>query len=48
MEIDFQIIITTITNLFIIAFPFSLVLSLVAKVTNYFTSFVFGNKEVKL
>lgn len=48
MEINFQIIVDTVSNLFTIAFPFSLLLCLVAKVTNIFMSFVFGYKEVKL
>lgn len=47
MEINLQIIIDTICNMFLIALPFSLVLSLVAKITNIFTSFVF-NREVRL
>lgn len=45
---DIQIIFDTITKMFLIAFPFSLLLTLVAKVTNFFLSFVFGEKEVSL
>lgn len=45
---DIQIIFDTIAKLFMIAFPFSLILTLVAKITNVFLSFVFGEKEVSL
>lgn len=48
MSIDFQVIIDCVVQMFIIAFPFSLILTLVAKVTNIFCSFVFGKREVRL
>ena len=48
MDINIQSIWDSVSNIFVIAFPFSLVLTLVAKVTNFFLSFVFGRKEVTL
>lgn len=47
MEVNLQVVVDTVSQMFIIAFPFSLVLSIAVKVTNFFMSFVFG-KEVKL
>ena len=48
MITDYQVIVDTVCSMFLIAFPFALIFSLVAKVTNFFMSFVFGSKEVKL
>lgn len=45
---DFNIVWLTVQTCFICALPFSILLSLVAKITNIFTSFVFGDKEVTL
>lgn len=47
MTMGIPIIIETVSNMMLIAFPISLVLILVAKITNFFTSLVFG-KEVRL
>lgn len=48
MEFNTQTIVDMVSNIFIIAFPFSLVLSLVAKITNFFMSFVLGRREISL
>ena len=48
MEFNIQSVWDCVSSIFVIAFPFSLVLTLVAKVTNFFLSFVFGRKEVTL
>lgn len=45
---DFNIVWQTVEICFVFALPFSILLSLVAKITNIFTSFVFGDKEVTL
>ena len=48
MSFDIQVIFDSIANIFMIAFPISIILCLLAKITNFFTSFVFGGKEIKL
>ena len=47
-ELNIQVVWDTISNIFLIAFPFSFAMSLIAKATNFFLSFVFGKKEVTL
>lgn len=47
MIMDIQIIIETVSKMMLIAFPISLVLSIMAKITNFFVSLVFG-REVRL
>ena len=47
-SIDLQKIIDIVGIMFAISFPISLVLSLTAKITNFFLSFVFGRKEINL
>lgn len=46
LTIDLQVIIDSICQMFIVAFPLSLLLCLVSKITVLFTRFVFG-KEIK-
>ena len=47
-ELNIQSVWDTVSNIFLIALPFSLIFSIIAKVTNFFLSFVFGKKEVTL
>lgn len=44
--INLQVIIDSISNIFTIAFPISITLLIISKITNIFCQFVFG-KEVK-
>lgn len=44
MQVNIQLIVDSISNMFIIAFPFSLLLILTKTLVNYFVSMVFGRK----